>query len=255
MHTLRDTLLIFRRQLTLSLRNPAWVMIGLTQPILYFVLFGPLLRDVVTLPGFTPGSTWQQIFVPALLVQLGLFGAAFVGFTIIAELRNGVVERMRVTPASRLALLMGRVLRDVVTLLVQSLVLVAVGVAFGLRAPVVGVLIAMGFVLLLAVAMASLSYAVGLILRSEDALAPLLNTVAVPVLLLSGILLPIGPLAPSWLNAISHANPFRYVVDGMRDAFIGHYTTTAMWTGLGVAIAVATIAVLIGTRTFRAENA
>jgi ABC-2 type transport system permease protein len=42
----RDTLLIFRRQMRLSLRNPAWVIIGLVQPILYLVFFGPLLTQV-----------------------------------------------------------------------------------------------------------------------------------------------------------------------------------------------------------------
>jgi ABC-2 type transport system permease protein len=45
--------------------------------------------------------SWRQVFVPALLVQLGLFGTSFVGFGIIAELRSGVTERLRVTPASR----------------------------------------------------------------------------------------------------------------------------------------------------------
>jgi ABC-type multidrug transport system permease subunit len=62
--------------------------------------------------------------VPGLLIQLGLFGAAFVGFTIISDWRSGVIERLRVTPVSRLAILSDRVLRDVVTLLAQAVVLV-----------------------------------------------------------------------------------------------------------------------------------
>jgi ABC-2 type transport system permease protein len=249
-HVLRDTALVFRRHAVISLRNPTWVLIGLSQPILYFALFGPLLRSVVTLPGFGPGASWQQVFVPALLVQLGLFGAAFVGFGVIAELRHGVVERLRVTPASRLGILLGRVLRDVVTLLVQSLVLVAVGVAFGLRAPVLGVVLGFVFVVLLAVAIASLSYTAALLLGSEDSMAPLVNTVLLPVLLLSGILLPMS-LAPPWLSALSRINPFRYVVDGMRDAFAGDYGTGRLWTGLAVAAAAAVLSAAVGARTFR----
>src|SRR3954454_14331628 len=111
METVRDTLLIFRRQLRLTLRNPVWVVIGLIQPFLYLAFFGPLLKNVAGAPGFPEGSAWQ-VFVPGLLVQLGLFGTALVGFGIIAEYRAGVIERMRVTPVSRLALLLGRVLRD-----------------------------------------------------------------------------------------------------------------------------------------------
>jgi ABC-2 type transport system permease protein len=252
-HALRDTWLIFRRHLAISARNPMWVLIGLSQPILYFALFGPLLRGVVTLPGFAAGVSWQQVFVPALLVQLGLFGTSFVGFGIIAEVRNGVTERLRVTPVSRAGLLLGRVLLDVATLVVQSIVLVLVGLAFGLRAPLVGVLLALGFVTLLAIAIASLSYAAGLLLKTEDAMAPMINTVLLPVLLLSGILLPMT-LAPGWLAALSRANPFRYVVDGMRDAFAGRYGTGQVWTGLAVAVAAAAIAVAVGARTFQRET-
>src|SRR5262245_27448292 len=131
MRILLDTLLIFRRSMTQSLRNPVWVIIGLFQPVLYLALFGPLLHQLGGLPGFTRGDPWQ-VFVPGLLIQLGLFGSAFVGFGIIAEWRSGVIERMRVTPVSRLALLLGRVMRDVVVLLVQSVLLVLIALPFGL---------------------------------------------------------------------------------------------------------------------------
>ena len=172
----RDTFLIFRRQLRLSLRNPAWVIIGLIQPILYLLFFGPLLTKIAGggLPGFPPGNSYS-FFVPGLLIQLGLFGASFVGFTIIADWQAGVIERFRVTPVSRTALLAGRVLRDVVTLLVQAVVLVLAGLAFGMRAPVPGVLIGLGFVAVVAVSLSAMSYAVGLLIKNEDALAPLMN--------------------------------------------------------------------------------
>src|SRR5215472_3172232 len=182
-----DTWLIFTRQMKLSLRNPAWVIIGLFQPILYLAFFGPLLAKIAAggVLG-VPSNNPYSFFVPGLLIQLGLFGAAFVGFTIIADWRAGVIERFRVTPVSRMALLAGRVLRDVLTLTVQATVLVVAGLAFGLRAPVVGVLIGMGLVAVVAVTLAAVSYAVGLTLKSEDALAPLLNMVMVPLMLLSG---------------------------------------------------------------------
>jgi ABC-2 type transport system permease protein len=253
METLRDTFLIFGRQMRLSLRNPVWVIIGLIQPVLYLAFFGPLLGRVARAPGFPPGDAWQ-VFVPGLLVQLGMFGAAFVGFAIIGELRLGVIERMRVTPVSRMALLLGRVLRDVVVLLVQAVVLILTGFAFGLRAPLGGILIGLGFIVLLAVSLASLSYAAGLITRSEDAFAPLLNMVTVPLLLLSGILLPMS-LAPGWLDAVSRANPFRYIVEAMRDVFLGRYATAAVAEGFIVAVGLAALSVALGARTFRKENA
>ena len=153
---IRDTLLVFRRQERLALRQPAWVIIGLMQPILYLALFGPLLKG---LPGASLGSGGNayRFFVPGLLIQLGLFGSTFVGFAIISDWRAGVIERFRVTPVSRLAIMAGRVLRDVITLVVQAAILVLVGVAFGLRAPVAAVFIGFGFIVLVAIGLASVS--------------------------------------------------------------------------------------------------
>ena len=107
-----------------------------------------------------------------------------------------------------------------VTLVVQAAVLVLVGVAFGLRAPVAAVLIGFGFIMLVAIGLASVSYATGLLVKSEDAFAPLINTVVVPLLLLSGIFLPLT-LGPGWLQGIARISPFRYIIDAMREAYLG----------------------------------
>ena len=104
MKLLKDTWLMFQRYLLVFLRNPAWVAIGVIQPLLYLVLFAPLLKSLVQVPGFPAGGAYN-VFVPGLLIQLGLFGASGVGFGLIAELRAGVIERFRVTPVSRFALL------------------------------------------------------------------------------------------------------------------------------------------------------
>src|ERR1044072_1262213 len=101
MRTLAETNLIFRRAMRLSLRNPIWVILGLIQPILYLVTFGPILENMTRVQGWPGGDAWS-VFVPGLLVQLGIFGAAFVGFGLLHEMRAGVVERMRVTPAAPL---------------------------------------------------------------------------------------------------------------------------------------------------------
>jgi ABC-2 type transport system permease protein len=252
----RDVLLIFKRQLRLSLRNPAWVVIGLTQPILYLAFFGPLFAKVFSSGGLTgvQQTNSYAFFVPGLLVQLGLFGAAFVGFTIIADWRAGVVERMRVTPVSRLAILLGRVLRDVVVLTVQAVVLIVAGFVAGMRAPLPGVLIGLGFISLLAVSLASVSYTVGLLTKSEDVLAPMLNMVMVPMMLLSGIMLPMT-LGPIWLRDVARLTPFGYIINAMRDAFSGVYFTAVMAEGIAVAIGLAIACVFVGARAFLRENA
>ena len=97
---LRESSIVYRRQIRMNLRNPAWVLIGLMQPVLYLLLFGPLLEPLADQFGYSNAYTF---FVPGLLVQLGIFGAFFAGFSLIGEWRDGVIEAERVTPASRTA--------------------------------------------------------------------------------------------------------------------------------------------------------
>lgn len=251
MNFFAETKVVFRRQLRLALRNPAWVLIGLLQPILYLALFGPLLKPLAPALGTTNAYT---LFVPGLLLQLGLFGAFFAGFGLLGEWRDGVIEAERVTPASRVALLCGRVLRDVLQLAVQGILLIALSFAFGLTGSPLGMLLGLVMVILVGTSCAAFSYALALTTKSEDAMAPILNAVSLPVLLLSGILLPMT-LGPGWLRAISEILPTKHVVDGVRAVFRGDFWTAETLWGLVWAIILAVAGVWLGARTFRRQSA
>jgi ABC-2 type transport system permease protein len=246
----RETWIVFWRQLRIALRNPAWVIIGLVQPILYLTLFGPLLEPLASQFGVENAYT---IFVPGLLVQLGIFGALFAGFGLVAEWRAGVIEAERVTPASRTALLLGRILRDVLQLLVQGIVLIGLGYAFGLRASIAGMLYGLLLTLLLGASCAAGSNALALITKSEDVMAPLINSIALPILLLSGILLPMT-LAPQWLQTVSDFVPIKHIVDAIRAAFVGDFGEPILW-GTVWSVVIFVVLMVVGTRTFRKENA
>ncbi|MGV9251331.1 ABC transporter permease [Streptomyces sp. NPDC003697] len=246
---LHDTALIYGRYLRQSLRSRFALLFGVLMPLLYLLFFGPLLTD---LPLGGRGSSWQML-VPGLLLQLGLFGAAFAGFSIIIENGQGVVERMRVTPVSRLALLLGRVLRDATVFVLQAVLLVLAAVVMGLRAPLPGVLIGFAFVALLTISLASLSYALAMRLRTPAEFGPTINALTMPSMLLSGLMLPMT-LAPAWLDVLSHFVPFRYLVDAVRDAYVGSYATAHMLYGAVVTVAFAAPAVTVGTRVFRTSG-
>ncbi|MBS2940154.1 ABC transporter permease [Nocardioides sp. J2M5] len=249
----RDSLIVFRRQIRMNLRNPAWVLIGILQPVLYLLLFGPLLKPIVS---SFPGAADNEFtfLVPGLLVQLGMFGAFFAGFGLIAEWREGVVEAERVTPASRTALLVGRLLRDLAQLLVQALILIGLGLAMGMRGSFGGIVVGVVLTLLVGGACAAASNAVALTTKSEDVMAPLINMVMMPVLLLSGILLPMT-LGPTWLQRISDFMPFRWIVDAVRGSFAGDVAGSSLLWGTTWALGLFVAAVWWGTATFRKENA
>ena len=249
----RECFIVSRRQIRMNLRNPAWVLIGIMQPVLYLLLFGPLLKPIVS---SFPGAADNEFtfLVPGLLVQLGMFGAFFAGFGLIAEWREGVVEAERVTPASRTALLVGRLMRDLAQLLVQALILIGLGLVMGMRGSVGGIAFGVLLTLLVGGACAAASNAVALTTKSEDVMAPLINMVMMPVLLLSGILLPMT-LGPGWLTRVSDFMPFRWIVDAVRGSFAGDFAGNSLLWGTGWALVLFTAAVWWGTATFRRENA
>src|SRR6185437_9497370 len=187
---LRDSWLMFKSQFNVSKRNPVWVFIGLFQPICYMLLFAPLLKNLVGVPGFPTGGAYN-VFTPGLMIMMAIFGTGFAGFTVIGQLREGTIERLRVTPVNRLALMVGMISVSLLNLLVQTVLLLGLGLLLGFRPDVGGLLLLVVLVLIAGLMMAACSYAVALALKDEGALAAAVNLVALPLLLLSGIMLPV----------------------------------------------------------------
>jgi ABC-2 type transport system permease protein len=202
------------------------------QPLLYLFLFMPLLNGLGGVPGLPSGKT-VDVFIPGLLVMQALFGTAFVGFTLIDDIRTGVIERFLVTPVKRPAILLGRILRDAVILLFQCVLITLFALPFGLSLNVGGFLLSLLLYALIGITMASISYGFALIYKIEDPLAPTLNTITLPVTLLSGIILPLV-LAPIWLQDLGRIDPFWYAVDAARALFAGSFQSVQIVEGFAI---------------------
>ena len=245
----RDFRVLFARNVKGSLRNPVWLFIGMFQPILYLLLFAPLLKGLGSVPGFPPGGAYT-VFTPGLLVMLALFTTAFAGFGLVDHIRNGFVERLLVTPASRVAILLAYLARDVAVLLLQSVIAVLLAMLLGLTVSLLGLLVTFGLMVLTGALMASCSYALALLLKQEDSLASVINTFATPLLLLSGITLP-QTLAPRIIRAIASANPFAYEVSATRALFLGNFGDPAIVVSAVMLGGLAVLAFWWAIRSFR----
>ncbi|MCL2685440.1 MAG: ABC transporter permease [Candidatus Bathyarchaeota archaeon] len=221
MKLLHDVRLMFSANMIHSLKSPIFIFINMFQPLMYLILYMPLLGGLGSVPGFTDGNT-ANVFIPGLLVMQAIFGCAFVGFPLIDEIRSGVIQRYLVTPVSRSAIILGKVLRDVVVLLAQCILITLVALPFGLTLNPAGFALSLVLYVLIGAIMACLSYSFALIYKVKDALAPTLNTITLPVSLLSGIFLPLA-LAPLWLQYLAKINPFSYGVNATRDLFVGNF--------------------------------
>src|SRR3989339_1501109 len=130
MALIRDTSILFKHCCKETLRQPVWIFVMLFQPLCYLFLYAPLLKNMADNNPHAQ-SFAIDAFLPGLIAMLAFFGTAYVGFSMVDELRSGIIERLRVTPMSRVALLLAKTLRDSIVLVVQSIVLILVAIPFG----------------------------------------------------------------------------------------------------------------------------
>lgn len=252
MKFITDTQLIFSRNMTRVIRNPMWMFIALMQPILYLLLYAPLL-DGLNIPGFNQSSSLDG-FIPGLLVAIALFSLGFAGSAVLPDLQDGEIERMRVTPASRVALLLGMLLQEVLVFLIECAVLVVAATLLGMRADLTGLVILFPLLALIGVMIASFSYSIALIFKDQSILAAMISALTLPLLLLSGVLLPLS-LAPDLMQTVAKFNPFAYAVDAARELIAGDMGNSDILTAYAIIFVMMTLAFYWSVSVFRKATA
>lgn len=238
---IHDALTVAQRELRPLIREPFTLVFGMLQPLFFLGLFGPLL---VRTSGLGEAATLQW-FVPGIIVMSVLFGTSTTGANLLQDITTGAHERMLVTPLRRSSLVVGRALKEIVPVLGQAVIIVAVSVPFGFEPHALALL---GLVLLAAfgVGLGALSYALAMVAGDNPYVFWMVQqAVLFPLMLLSGMLLPLDD-APGWMAVLADLNPLTYLVDAERALFAGELGTTALWgavasgamAGIGLAVAV-----------------
>jgi ABC-2 type transport system permease protein len=161
-----------------------------------------------------------------------------------------VIERLRVTPASRFAILIGPILASALMMLVFDIVVVAVGIGFGFSVHLAGLLVLAVLLFALMAIVAAFSVAIALITKEISSFAAIVNGINLPILLLAGVLLPIA-LGPAWLRVLAHFNPLYYLVDAARVLAGGTLTGTPIWQALAVLVPLCALVLAWATTVVR----
>jgi len=249
MRVARDIALLYQRYFVQQLRNPVWLVVGISTPLLYLALFTPLLKHLGESTGL-PGSNVLDGFLPGILALLAFASGSGLGFSTIFELRAGVIERFRVTPASRFAILLGPILASMTMMFVFDAVLVAAGAAFGFHVNWLGLAVLAVLIGLLMVMMSAFSVATALLTKEISGFAAIINGINLPVLLLAGVLLPIS-IGPLWMRIIAHFNPLYYLVAASRVLAAGQFSGHEVWQAFAVLVPLCALVLAWATRVFR----
>jgi ABC-2 type transport system permease protein len=247
----RDTWLTFQYETGQLVHSPVSVALSLLQPITYLLLFTPFLKSVM---GASSYGAAYGIYVPSLFAAMGIFSGMFAGFALIGAIRQGVIGRFRVTPLSRVGLLLGRELVFVALVGFQAVVIAVVALIFGLRVPLPNLLLALLVLALMVLIGVSISYMLAMHIPNEQALMNLTNGVTEPLALLAGVLIPLS-VAPLWVRNVARWNPFSWGTNGMRNIFQGHIGAQVVWEAFVILAAVAAVTVAVSSRLFTREMA
>lgn len=235
----RHSLVLARRGLAKSARNPGAIVNGVMTPALFLVLFLYLFGGAVA---GTTHDYLQYLFPGILVMGAGVAGMLATGVTLTVDLKKGVSDRFRSLPIARTAPLLGSVLADVVRYLVATAVLFGLGTLLGFRVTTglpaalgaVGLAIGFGFCL------SWITVFLGALVRDESTVLAFGFFTFLPLQLGTSLAAPARTL-PGWLRTWAEVNPVTQVMDACRalltgGPLAGPLTASLLWSAVLLAV-------------------
>jgi ABC-2 type transport system permease protein len=247
----RDAFTLYRRSMIKLSRMPSRLYFTLMQPLIWLLLYGNLLSTFAGSASQQFGTNnYMTFFLPGIIIMTMLFGAAGSALAIITDDDTGYLNKLRVTPISRLSILLGNIMAELTRVMFQILILTVVAVMFGVRfynpylIPLVFLV-----ALLFGLTIGSLGTFVGLATRNVQSTFLIINFFTLPLIFTSSAQLPIN-LMPEWLQVVARFNPITYAIDGMRAIVVGLNKEqiaqgVTEWQLIGISLLVTTITALL----------
>ncbi|HET6751244.1 MAG TPA: ABC transporter permease [Actinomycetes bacterium] len=249
--TLSHSWFMTRRHLRNLARQPWWIAITLVQPIIWLLLFGAVFKATVDIPGFAADS-YLDFLTPGIVVMTALFSGGWAGMGVIEDLNRGVVDRFLVSPAHRGALIAGRLIQLAIVSLVQSLIVIVLGLLLGARFPggPLGLLALVTISSLLGAAIGALSNGMALLARKEETVIAASNFILLPLTFLSSAFMQ-RDLIPGWVQQVARFNPVDWTVQAGREALGAQTDWGFVLARFGWLLALAVVCAWLATRAFR----
>jgi ABC-2 type transport system permease protein len=250
---LRHSAYLTARSVRSLLRQPAFAIMTLVQPVIWLLLFGQLFKNVIHVPGFTASAgSYLEFITPGVIVMTALFSSGWAGTVYIEDMDRGVMDRLLAAPVSRGAMIVGTVAYQSLTTIVQTLFVFGIAFAAGARfaGGAAGVLITLLAACLISVVMASLSNALALLLRQQEALIGISQFLVLPLQFLSSSVMDTR-VAPAWVRHVARYNPVDWAATAGRAALSADPHWGAVLPRLGGLLALAVVLAWLATRAFR----
>jgi ABC-2 type transport system permease protein len=247
MTLLYDLRSLVGRYFTKLFRNPTLLGTNLLTPLLFLLLFSQLLTKFGEFLPHTSGG-YLAYLTPGVIMLNAMIGAPQGAVSMVNDLNSGFLSKMLLTQVNRSAILLGRLVTDMLVAVVQSVLTIVLAVAMGvqLSAGPAGILLILLTVAFFEFALSGIFLAVGIRTRKTETISAVSGVVFFPLIFISSAMFPIS-FFPSWAQTISSYNPVSYASDVTRDLVGGSLnlgTLASAYVLIGVLAAVAFVATL-----------
>jgi ABC-2 type transport system permease protein len=248
----RHSAYLTARSLRTLWRQPAYAAATLVQPVIWLLLFGQLFRSVVHIPGFSLGAgSYLEFITPGVIIMTALFSSTWAGTVYVEDMNRGVMDRLLASPVRRGAVMAGTLAYQSLTTVLQTLVVFALACATGARFPggAAGIAVTLLAAVLIAVILASLSNALALLLRQQEALIGISQFLVLPLIFVSSAIMDTS-LSPAWVQHVARYNPVDWAVVASRQALLAAADWGVVWPRLGFLAILAAVMAWLATRAF-----
>jgi ABC-2 type transport system permease protein len=247
-----DTWFMIGRQTRNLLRQPVWIVVMLTQPLFWLLLYSQLFKRVVDLPGFG-NQSYLEFLTPGIVIMTAFFSATWSGMAMIEDLDRKVIDRFLATPVSRISLVLSQVVRAGMIAAIQTVIILGIAWLLGARVErgAVGWIVMIAVAALVAAGFAGISHGLALIVRREETLIAVLNFFGLPLTFVSAILIA-QALMPAWMRWAAKFNPVQWGVVTTREMANTSTDWGAVGVYLGLLLAFTAATTAFATWAFRA---
>ncbi|WP_416148284.1 ABC transporter permease [Salipaludibacillus sp. HK11] len=191
-------------------------------PIIFLLMFTYLFGGAIA------GSTaeYLQFLLPGILVMTVAQITMYTGIDLNNDIRKGIFDRFRTLPIWLPSALMGALLVDVVRYSIASTIMILLGLLLGFRPEggFIGIVAAVGLLLVFCFSLSWVWTTLGMIMRSEKSLMMVSMMVLFPLTFVSNVFVDVNTL-PGWLQGFVEINPISLLVTAVRGLMHGTVTT------------------------------
>jgi len=220
-------------------------------PIMFTILFTFIFGGALA---GTPRE-YIQYLLPGIVVQTILFITVYTGVGLNGDIRKGLYDRFRSLPMWQPAPIFGALAGDLIRYSVASTIIIVIGLLLGFRpgGGVIGMIAAVGLVLVFAFSLSWLWIIVGMLVKSPESVMTTSFIFLMPLTFASNIFVNMGTMPP-WLQAVVGRNPVTYLANASRGLMHGNASASDVaWVFVASAILVL-VASPIAMRLYRKER-